>query len=350
MSSMLEEAILDAAALRKAALENAEATIIEKYSVEVKDTMTQILEQDPMDLEDPLATDEEDDPSEIVADIPMAHDDEAKGDSEDVVVIDLDQIISAAEEEPEEDFEMSTQEIADNVGIDLDPDTPEMTEPPANRSDDDDDDDGSDDDTDEIDEDLDLDESELVDIFKEMLVVDLDPKELEHMEEDAENSKKEEEEEVVVFSPATDGMDKKDIEDHKTELTRLQAEAKELSQENKDLKFIITKAKDRLEEINLSNARLLYANRVFQDPSLNEQQKNKIAEMISESRSVDEAKTVYETLQKTMAGKSTSAPKSLSEAVSRRSSVVLSGRRKEEATENSPVKNRWATLAGINKK
>ena len=43
MSGMLEEAILDAAALRKAALENAEATIIEKYSQEVKETMSKLL-------------------------------------------------------------------------------------------------------------------------------------------------------------------------------------------------------------------------------------------------------------------------------------------------------------------
>ena len=333
MSGMLEEAILDAAALRKAALENAEATIIEKYSQEVKETMSKLLEQDPLDLEDPADPAGEEDASEIVADIPMAHDDDAKGD-EDVVVIDLDQIIAAAEEEPEEDFELSTQEVADNVGIDLDPEV--AGEPPANRDDD---------------EEMDLDESDLVDMFKEMLVVDLDPEILEYMEEDAEDSKKEEEEEeVVVSSPRTDGMDQKDIEDHKVELARLQMEYKELAQENKDLKFIITKAKDRLQEVNLSNARLLYANRVFQDPSLNEQQKNKIAEMISESKSVDEAKTVYETLQKTMAGTTTSAPKSLSEAVSRRSSVVLSGRRKEEDAVNSPVKNRWATLAGLSKK
>ena len=62
-----------------------------------------------------------------------------------------------------------------------------------------------------------------------MLVVDVDPEILKYMEEDAEDSKKEEEEEeVVVSSPRTDGMDQKDIEDHKVELARLQMEYKEL--------------------------------------------------------------------------------------------------------------------------
>ena len=114
------------------------------------------------------------------------------------------------------------------------------------------------------------------------------------------------------------------------------------------------KVKDRLEEVNLSNARLLYANRVLQDTSLNEQQKNKIVEIVSGSRTVEEAKMVYETLQKTMANTKSGAPQSLSEAVSRRSSVILAGRsnsnNRTETTENNPVTNRWATLAGINNK
>ena len=126
-------------------------------------------------------------------------------------------------------------------------------------------------------------------------------------------------------------------------------EYKELAQENKDLKFIITKAKDRLQEVNLSNARLLYANRVFQDPSLNEQQKNKIAELVSRAKSVEESRTIFETLQKTMAHTQRKT-QSLSEVVSKRSSVILGGTRKEETTtESSPTYSRWATLAAINK-
>ena len=73
--------------------------------------------------------------------------------------------------------------------------------------------------------------------------------------------------------------------------------------------------------------------------------------MVSEARTVEEAKMVYETLQKTLASNpSRKTPQSLSEAVSRRSSVILSGRREVEATDENPVKHRWATLAGIEKK
>ena len=46
MSSLLEQAIVDAKALKEAALKNAEASIIEKYSSEVKSTLDKLLEQE----------------------------------------------------------------------------------------------------------------------------------------------------------------------------------------------------------------------------------------------------------------------------------------------------------------
>ena len=46
MSSLLKEAIVDAAALREAALKNAESSIIDKYSDEVRTALTKLLEQD----------------------------------------------------------------------------------------------------------------------------------------------------------------------------------------------------------------------------------------------------------------------------------------------------------------
>ena len=51
MSNMLEQAIVDAKALREAAVKSAEAAIVEKYNDEVKDAVSKLLEQDDeMDL------------------------------------------------------------------------------------------------------------------------------------------------------------------------------------------------------------------------------------------------------------------------------------------------------------
>ena len=42
MSNLLKEAIVDAQALREAALKNAEAAIVDKYSTEVRETLEQL--------------------------------------------------------------------------------------------------------------------------------------------------------------------------------------------------------------------------------------------------------------------------------------------------------------------
>ena len=46
MSSLLEEAIVDAKALKEAALKNAENAVLEKYSTEVKGALATLLEQE----------------------------------------------------------------------------------------------------------------------------------------------------------------------------------------------------------------------------------------------------------------------------------------------------------------
>ena len=318
---MLEQAIVDAKALREAAVKSAEAAIVEKYNDEVKDAVSKLLEQDDeMDLGmEPEAEVEVD--STAMEQVPMAH---LSDDDEDIVVVDLDDIIAAAESEEgeEEAVELDREEVADEVGLPLD------DEMPANR-----------------DDEIELDQEELIDMFKEMLVVDVPQVELERAEERLTQDQVEQDEEAEAIN--TDGMDEEDAEN----LRRSEEQNESLQKENAELKQLLGQVKEKLQEINLQNARLLYANRVLGDSSLNEQQKAKIAELVSGARSVEEAKMVYETLQKTMAGIQSSAPQSLSEAVTKRSSVILSGNRTEERTaEKSPTYNRWATLAGTKTK
>ena len=325
MSNMLEQAIVDAKALREAAVKSAESAIVEKYNDEVKDAISKLLEQeDEMGLGmEPEAEVEVD--STAMEQVPMAH---LSDDDEDIVVVDLDDIIAAAESEEgeEEAVELDREEVADEVGINLDDDMP------ANR-----------------DDEVELDQDELVNMFKEMLVVDVPQAELDKTEENLTQDQVEQDEQVEAIR--TDGMDEEDAEENKRKDMKNDAPQQEaLKRENKNLKELLGQVKNKLEEINLQNARLLYANRVLGDSSLNEQQKAKIAELVSKARSVEEAKMVYETLQKTMAGIKKTAPQSLSEVVTKRSSVILSGNRKEEhTTESSPTYNRWATLAAIKK-
>ena len=82
-------------------------------------------------------------------------------------------------------------------------------------------------------------------------------------------------------------------------------------------------------------------------PSLNDRQKNKIVESLSNTSTVEETKIIYEALQSAVGQGRKPKPQSLSEVVSRPSAVIP---RKEEKLAKEPVSNRWKALAGITKK
>jgi hypothetical protein len=335
MSTMLEQAVVDANALREAALKSAESAIVEKYSSQVKDAMTQLLEQDEDSAIAGLSSETPDDQEEVdqtaIEGVPMAH---LPGD-EDTVIVDLRDILDAVDsDEPSADDAVDATrdhaETADNIGLSLD-------DAPANRDDD---------------EEIDIDEKDLVEMFKEILVVDIPQIQLNRTIEKIERAKIEEDDEDVSLDKKiedirTDGMDADDI----AEYERTMAKNESLNKENRTLKKLARVMKEKLEDINLQNARLFYANRVLSDTSLNEQQKSKIADVVGNANTVEEAKMVFETLQKTMADtRPAGGPKSLSEAITKRSSIILGGSRHqgEEKTPTSanPTYNRWAALAG----
>ena len=106
--------------------------------------------------------------------------------------------------------------------------------------------------------------------------------------------------------------------------------------------------KEKLEEVNLSNAKLLYMNRTLNSPSLNERQRNKIVESIQNADSVEEAKVIYETLQSAV-GSSKREPKSLREAIKRPSISVPNRRDVNTRQRDVVVKERFQRLAGISK-
>jgi hypothetical protein len=123
-------------------------------------------------------------------------------------------------------------------------------------------------------------------------------------------------------------------------------ENKQLTGQNSQYKQAVQELKEGLQDVNLSNARLLYTNRVLRNTSFNERQKNKIVEAISSAGSVTEARTIYDTLQSTVEAKPKRSPKSLSEAISNRSSVIRASRASETPS-SDPWADRMKKLAGI---
>jgi len=136
-----------------------------------------------------------------------------------------------------------------------------------------------------------------------------------------------------------------ELENLKKAHEELVFENNQLDEQNNKYNEALQELKENLQDVNLSNARLLYTNRVLRNPSLNERQKDKIAEAISGAGSVTEAKTIFETLQSTVEAKPKKSPQSLSEAIGRRPSVLRATRK--EVPSSDPLSERMKILAGI---
>ena len=104
--------------------------------------------------------------------------------------------------------------------------------------------------------------------------------------------------------------------------------------------------KGQLTEMNLFNAKLLYANKLMQNRNLSQKQQRAIVEALDNAKTLREAKLLYQSLTKSL----NKVPrKNLSEG-SLRTLGSSSRSTRSGAPANSGVEvDRWATLAGLNK-
>ena len=379
MSKMLQEAIVDAEALKEAALRNAEMAIIEKYEAEIKDAVSTLLEEAPED-EFALGGDEMGmESDEDIADdlLPAAADGEELCACPDVdgpdggkVELDLDQLIATAnaeagaEEEMETGMGLAGGDMALEEEIDIDESvlaklieelTTEGEMSPAlakyqkkqAEADSDDDEDP------ELQADDDAPGEGRHASVKEELTVDVSPQsngwagvteaELERAVEEAvaaaQDSELAEENEEL----------RKSIKELEEQVQRYSNRVVSLKEDRDKIKDVALRMRDHVDGVNVQNARLLYTNQVLTSDSLNERQKDQIVEAISKADSVDEAKVIFNTLQSAVGTNNNKAPKSLSEVVERRSST-LPRAQVSEAKKLDPVSDRMKLLAGIVKK
>ncbi|MEL0097964.1 MAG: hypothetical protein VW907_00245 [Opitutae bacterium] len=406
MSSLLGEAIVDAKALRESALKNAESTIIEKYSDEVKKTLEALLEQEedlaagldaaPTETPDLGLGEEEAAPAdtEVTEDeVPLAATDDFsqnEGDNlsdlpnsgEEVELnIDLgalqesiEQLAKTLEEDEEVEIDLSEADKdgdgspekpkwAKEKGItpkwadpdDSDPDKKaELDEEmDVDVEDDTEDPSADEEDADEnamkglanLEEDIDADT--LVDAIMEKLTVDMGF-DLSGWAGRPTSQLKDEQEMELAAEASDDTLEEDDDseEDLNESLTELEDENNSLKAQLDKYKQVVEEIKENLYEVNLSNARLLYTNRVLRNTSLNERQKDKIVDAISSAGSVAEAKTIFETLQSAVEAKPKHSPQSLSEAIGHKASVIRATR-KEAAQPQDAFSDRMRRLAGI---
>jgi len=365
---MLEQAIVDAAALREAALKNAEQAIIEKYAPQIKEAVESMLEGEPVaeshcgsklrheekiveiieDLneegqylvqaegEKPYLVNEMDlqelNEEDILQEEEMGMDAGAAG-GEIEAPFAVNPSMSA---DQSVEFSLDIEDLGDGmVSIDLDAlekamnlmdDAPVEDALPrddvaAELGADDlgsldsllsdiDDTEG----TEETEDDMDLQLQELLDLLGEDEV--LEEKITVDMAEDKDGTFQtneatlEYEQAKQEAHDAHSDEDKLEEEEDDSELKEtgkvndLQETVSALVSQNEKLEGVIYKLQEQLEATLLSNAKLIYKNRTLSDASLNERQKEKIVEAIAGAESPKEAKQLHETLKATVGSSS----------------------------------------------
>ena len=134
-----------------------------------------------------------------------------------------------------------------------------------------------------------------------------------------------------------------------------------LKKELAEYRSAVVYLRDRINEVNLLNAKLLYTNKLFKQASLNNEQKLKVIESFDLTKSVREAKLVYATLAESFnfGGKKTveAAPKkvvsqtvkTITEGLASKTVASTKPTKAAVLTEGAIMANRFQKLAGIRK-
>jgi hypothetical protein len=334
MSSMLEQAIIDATALREAAIKSAEQAVVEKYSPEIKEAVEKLMEEN--DFEENKTVDEQiveaDEKGEGYA---FVENTELSDLSEnDLIDIDVKSLFEEVQKEQlQEEVEIADELLEEEVEITEDAIAGLVEEAISELVVEEDQ--NTDDAAEELDEAMDFDfepvpvgqtraygatraqQAEQAMLMDVMLAVE------------EENAKLEKQNESLVNTN------------------------KELEETNQRLKETVQNIADKFEEIKLVNSKLFYTNKTLMDDSLNERQKGNLVESINNAQTSEQAKIVYETLKSTVGNATTNKqPESLSEAVGKRSStsLLLKARKSDEkqvVAEGNIFADRMQILAGI---
>ena len=339
MSDLLKEAIADAKAVRETALANAKMALEEAFTPHLKSMLSAKLAEDDEEWEDEEGDEEV--PGEDEEDAEdMARYHREEDDEEAVVDVDADD-----DEEEEEDEGVSEEDIIEIDGVKY---APIVTE-------------------DEFDEDYETEDLDLEAVIREL---EQEIAESESEDGDEEITEDPEEEEKVIDEQDDDDEDdedKKDVDEQSSSSGigkgtgvkqasaadeedpgkgKVHEHVENLQTELDEYKEAVTYLRDKLHEVNILNAKLLYTNRLFREFSLSNNQKLKIVETFDRAQTTREIKLVYSTLAESYSdGGIITKKTSVKESASRKTRTTAPQRK--IISEENQVADRFKKLAGI---
>ena len=138
----------------------------------------------------------------------------------------------------------------------------------------------------------------------------------------------------------------------KAVLTKAAKKNRMLESKLSQYKKAVRQMKGQLSEMNLFNAKLLYANKLMQNRDLSVKQQRKIVESLDNAKTLNEAKLLFESLSGSLTNSNANrkSGSKLTEGSNRR--LIGSSSRSTSSAQSlneSVALDRWATLAGIKK-
>ena len=339
MSDLLKEAIADAKAVRETALQNAKMALEEAFTPHLKSMLSaKLAEEDEDEDENPFAEKEEDDEetAEGMHDSPRREDDD-----EEMEVDETSDESPRREEDDEEEVDESTIIEIDGVKY-----APIVSE-----------------DEHEDEDEEDMDESEELDL--ESVIKELE-EELNETESDDDDEEKVDEEVVTEAEHDDEDEDKDEVDEQSTSSGigsgtsvkqpsagdeedpgkgKVHEQVNTLQSELKEYKEAVTFLRDKLHEVNILNAKLLYTNRLFKEFVLSNDQKLKIVETFDRAQTTREIKLVYSTLAESYNDNGPSKKKDITEFASKKAGTTAP--KTKIISEEVEVADRFRKLAGL---
>ena len=318
---LLKEAIADAKAVRETAIANAKLALEEAFTPKLQSMLSTKIREDYDEEEDEMESEaiqtemEMDDEEEMEKEAKL-YDDEAEEEEK-----------SEAKMYDEDEEEMKAEDAMEDLGLD---------DAYGSKNEDEEDDD----------EDK-MENLELEAIIRELEEdEDHDDDEKEKME--SVNEEEEDEEEKTEAVTEDSELDLAEVikalqEEDEEDEEEMKAEATELEEAYETIRFL----KDKINEVNLLNAKLLFSNKLFRNGNLNEDQKMRVIETFDRANSVREVKLVYSTLAESMkASKSSTKKKAMTEGLA--SKTTRSTKPSKKAiVESNDFSDRMRKLAGL---
>ena len=319
MSDLLKEAIADAKAVRETALQNAKMALEEAFTPHLKSMLSaKLAEEDDEDEENPFADKDEDE--EEAEDMARY---EEEGDEDPNPFADDDE-----ESEPEMEPEMEEEGIIEIDGVKYAPVVSEEDE-------------------EEMEYDAEADDSEELDLEAVIKELELEIAESDESDEDLEEEAVEET--VNITEEEDEDEDEKEVDEQSTpesdDDTKVHESVNAMQTELNEYKEAVTYLRDKLHEVNILNAKLLYTNRLFKEFALSNNQKMKIVETFDRAQTTREIKLVYSTLAESYSDTGSVKKNEIKEFASKKAGTTAP--KTKIISEENQVADRFKKLAGI---